>query len=208
MVMAKILIFGGTFDPVHYGHLQTARAALRLLQANRIVFVPANTSPHKLSPAITASAPQQRLRMLQLAIGADPAMEVSAVELLRPPPSYTIDTLTIFRRDRPGDELTLLIGADQLAALHTWKEINAILESTFIAVLPRPGFDVPAKPPGYIRDDLWKKVIANILDIPQYAISATAIRQRLARGQQVADQLPEAVMAYIREQGLYQKRAT
>lgn len=206
--MAKILIFGGTFDPVHNGHLQTARAALRTLQADRIVFVPANTSPHKLMPAMAASAPQQRLAMLHLAIGDDPAMEVSALELLRPPPSYTIDTLAIFRRDRPGDEMTLLVGADQLLALHTWKEINAILETTPIAVLPRPGFEVPDQSPGNIPDHLWQKVITGILDIPQYPISATAIRQRLALGEPVADQIPDAVMAYIREHGIYPKRVT
>ena len=203
--MAKLLIFGGTFDPVHNGHLLTARAALNILQAQRVVFVPANTSPHKLSTPHSAALPQHRLAMLQLAVGDDPAMEVSAVELLRPAPSYTIDTLAILRRDRPGDTLILLVGADQLPALNTWKEIDTILATTPIAVLPRPDFDVPEKPPGNIAEYLWKKVIDGVLQIPQYSISATAIRRAIAQGQPVSDQIPEAVMVYTRKHGLYQK---
>ncbi len=203
--MAKLLIFGGTFDPVHNGHLLTARAAMNRLQAQRVVFVPANTSPHKLSTPHCSALPQHRLAMLQLAVGDDPAMEVSAVELLRPPPSYTVDTLAILRRDRPGDTLILLVGADQLPALNTWKEIDTILATTPIAILPRPGFEVPNKPPGNFGDDMWKKVIGGVLKIPQYSISATAIRRAIAQGQPVSDQIPEAVMAYIRNHRLYQK---
>ena len=203
--MAKLLIFGGTFDPVHNGHLLTARAAMNMLQAQRVVFVPANTSPHKLSTPQCATPPQHRLAMLQLAVGDDPAMEVSAVELLRPPPSYTVDTLAILRRDRPDDTLILLVGADQLPALNTWKEIDTILATTPIAILPRPGFEVPNKPPGNFGDDMWKKVIGGVLKIPQYSISATAIRRAIAQGQPVSDQIPEAVMAYIRNHRLYQK---
>ena len=203
--MAKLLIFGGTFDPVHNGHLLTARAAMNMLQAQRVVFVPANTSPHKLSTPQCATPPQHRLAMLQLAVGDDPAMEVSAVELLRPAPSYTIDTLAILRRDRPDDTLILLVGADQLPALYTWKEIDTILATTPIAILPRPGFEVPNKPPGNFGDDMWKKVMGGVLKIPQYGISATAIRRAIAQGQPVSDQIPEAVMAYIRNHRLYQK---
>lgn len=203
--MAKLLIFGGTFDPVHNGHLLTARAAMNMLQAQRVVFVPANTSPHKLSTPQCATPPQHRLAMLQLAVGDDPAMEVSAVELLRPAPSYTIDTLAILRRDRPDDTLILLVGADQLPTLYTWKEIDTILATTPIAILPRPGFEVPNKPPGNFGDDMWKKVMGGVLKIPQYSISATAIRRAIAQGQPVSDQIPEAVMAYIRNHRLYQK---
>lgn len=202
--MAKLLIFGGTFDPVHNGHLQTARAALTALNAQRIVFVPANISPHKLERHNSA-LPQHRLAMLRLAIADDPGMEVSAVELLRPAPSYTIDTLAILRRDRPGDTLILLVGADQLPALHTWKEIDAILASTPIAILPRSGFNVPDLPPGNITADLWKKVIGGILQIPEYSISATAIRRAVAHGQALSEQLPQAVIAYIHKHGLYQQ---
>ena len=203
--MAKLLIFGGTFDPVHNGHLLTARAAMNMLQAQRVVFVPANTSPHKLSTPQGTTPPQHRLAMLQLAVRDDPAMEVSSVELLRPPPSYTVDTLAILRRDRPGDTLILLVGADQLPALNTWKEIDTILATTPIAILPRPGFEVPNKPPGNFGDDMWKKVMGGVLKIPQYSISATAIRRAIAQGQPVSDQIPEAVMAYIRNHRLYQK---
>ena len=207
MAMAKILIFGGTFNPIHHGHLSTAQAARHALQADRILFVPANTSPHKLA-LTTAATPQQRLAMLRLATGDDRTMEVSNVELLRPPPSYTIDTLAILRRDHPGDTFTMLIGADQLPALHTWKNIDVIIQTTLIAVLPRPGFDIPARSPGGLAENLWKKAIMRVLDIPEYRISATAIRQRLADGEAVTDQVPAAVLAYIREHGLYQKRST
>lgn len=201
--MAKILLFGGTFDPVHNGHLQTARAALETLRADRVMFIPANTSPHKLSTPNVASTPQQRLAMLRLAAGDDSTMDVSDIELQRPPPSFMIDTLAILRRDRPGDIFTLLIGADQLAALHTWKEINTILETTPIAVLPRPGFTALLAAPENIPAHLWKKVISGILDIPQHDISATTVRQRLRRDLPLEKQIPDSVLKYIRQYALY-----
>lgn len=201
--MAKILLFGGTFDPVHNGHLQTARAALQTLHADRVMFIPANTSPHKLSSPNGASAPQHRLAMLRLAIGNDSKMEVSDIELLRPPPSFTIDTLAILRRDRPADTFILLIGADQLGALHNWREINTILETTSIAVLPRPGFAILPAAPENIPDHLWNKVLAGVLDIPQHNISATTIRQRLTRNLPLENQIPDAVLNYIRQYALY-----
>ncbi len=203
-IMAKILIFGGTFDPVHNGHLQTARAAREKLEMDRVLFIPANTSPHKLSATTTGSTPQQRLKMLRLAIEDDPAMEVSEIELMRPPPSFTIDTLAILRRNRPGDSITLLLGADQLFALHTWREIQTLLEITPVAVLPRPGFAAPALSPGSIPQSLWQKVIANVLEIKPYDISATVIRQRILQGMPVDDQIPGPVLDFIRRHALYQ----
>ncbi|MGC8624749.1 MAG: nicotinate (nicotinamide) nucleotide adenylyltransferase [Phycisphaerae bacterium] len=200
--MAKILIFGGTFDPVHNGHLQIARAALVRLHADRVVFIPANTSPHKLSANTSSATPQQRLAMLRLAIGEDPSLEVSDVELQRPPPSYTIDTLSIMQRDHPDDLLTLLIGADQLSALHTWREITTILKNTPIAVLPRPGYRIPEESP-HIPLHLWNQVRAGVLAIPKYAISATAIRQRLGQALPVINQIPPAVLDYIWRHRLY-----
>ncbi len=200
--MAKILIFGGTFDPVHNGHLQTARAAQAKLGADRVVFIPANTSPHKLATNTSSATPQQRLAMLRLAIGDNPFMEVSEVELQRPPPSYTLDTLAMMRRNHPNDVLTLLIGADQLAALHTWRGIITILENTPVAVLPRPGYPIPAESP-HLPQRLWNRICASELDIPQCPISSTAVRERLEHGLSATDQIPAAVLDYICRHRLY-----
>ena len=203
--MAKILIFGGSYDPVHVGHLQTARYALEKLPADRVLFIPTYESPHKLSAnqASAAATPRQRLAMLQLAIADDPSMEVSDIELPRPPPSYTIDTLRVLQNQRPHDRFTLLIGSDQLPGLHTWRDIATIIETTPIAVLPRPGYPAPAKSPGNISEHLWNRVCAGILDIPMFNVSATDIRARLAQGLSTVTLLPPAVMEYIQQHRLY-----
>jgi nicotinate-nucleotide adenylyltransferase len=202
--MAKIILFGGTFDPVHYGHLYTARAALQTLGMERVLFIPANTSPHKVSARTTGATPRQRLEMLRLAIADQPSMELTDIELMRPPPSFTSETLAILRRNCPSDHFTLLVGADQLPALHTWRDIQAVLETTPVAVLPRPGCVVPALSPGTIPQRLWQRVIVNVLNIQPYDISSTSIRRRIVQGLPVDDDIPAAVMDYIRRYGLYQ----
>ena len=111
--MAHMLLYGGTFDPVHHGHLITCQKAVEFPYADRIVLIPAGLSPHK-SPKSSGSTSQQRLDMLQLAIAGSPHFAIDPRELLRAGPSYTADTVEELEREHPGDRLTLLIGADQL----------------------------------------------------------------------------------------------
>lgn len=179
-------IFGGSFDPVHHGHLILARAACEELGLDRVIFIPANLSPHK-----TESRPataQDRLAMLQRAIEGEPGFEASDVELLRPPPSYTVETLRELKARHPGDELVLLIGADNVAKFDTWREPEEIRQHARIAVLDRanhtPHHDWP--------------VVRRLVDI-----SSTDIRERAARGRSIRYLTPDSVCDYIARHGLY-----
>lgn len=199
--MAHILFYGGTFDPIHHGHLITCRAAREALHADGILFIPAWISPHKQGGPPAATGPQ-RLRMIELAIAGQPDFAVDPRELSRAGPSYTIDTIQELQRTRPADRFTLLIGADQLPLLHTWHKIDTLLAQIAVAVMARPS----AEPVGLARarerigppaDHL------SILSTPLIDISATVIRQRAGKGLAISYLVPPPVAAYIADQNLY-----
>jgi nicotinate-nucleotide adenylyltransferase len=200
--MAHLLLYGGTFDPVHYGHLIPCRAAREFLRADLVLFIPAQISPHKQDEAPAASA-AQRLHMLELALEGQHDFAIDARELSRPspPPSYTIDTVTELQRDRPGDRLTLLIGEDQLPKLHTWHRIEALLTQIAIAVMPRQsdpaGLAIARRNLGASSSNL------NLLPTPRIDITATDIRRRVASRLPVSFLLPPAVARYIDTEHLY-----
>lgn len=179
-------IFGGTFDPIHHGHLILARAAAEELALDRVLFVPANTSPHK-SHAQTA-APADRLAMVRLALAGEPHFEVSDMELRRPPPSFTVDTLRECKAVHPNDDLYLLLGADQAAQFHTWHQPNEIRRLARVVVLDRAGSILPSE---------WT-IVRRLVDI-----SATDIRTRAATGRSIRYLTPDAVCDYIAAQRLY-----
>ena len=179
-------ILGGSFDPVHHGHLILARAALEELGLDRVIFVPANVSPHK-----TASVPatgDDRLAMVRLAIAGEPGFEACDCELHRPPPSYTLDTLQELKARHPDDELWLLIGTDNVAKFDTWHKPDEIRRLAGIAVLDRAQ--------GTTACD-WP-VIRKLVDI-----SSTDIRGRIAAGRSIRYLTPDAVCDYIALHGLY-----
>lgn len=195
------LLFGGSFDPIHRGHLQTAAAALAEVRADRVLFIPAHLSPHK---AGTAASFDHRLAMIRLAIGDQAGLAVSEIERLRPPPSYTIDTVTALQGQFPGDRFTLLMGADQLPKLHTWHRVGALLGMIDVAILPRPGVDADGAAMQSVFDGATvARLRGAILHTPLVDIASTTIRQRLAAGQPTADLLPPAVAAYIATHNLY-----
>lgn len=183
-------MFGGSFDPVHLGHLLAADAALRALGLAQVRLVPAGQQPFKR--AGHAASPADRLAMLQLAVAGDPRFVVDDRELRRLGPSYTVDTLRELRTEFPGAELCLLLGSDAVRDLPQWREADVIATLATVVELTRPGV-VPA----------GVALLAQTLPIPAIDISATAIRERVARGEDIRYLVPAAVARYIAERRLY-----
>jgi nicotinate-nucleotide adenylyltransferase len=182
----RLGIFGGSFDPIHHGHLILARAALEELGLERILFIPANMSPHKTETKPATA--EDRLAMLQLAIEGEPDFEACDLELHRPPPSYTVETLRELKNRHADDEFTLLIGADNVAKFDTWREQDEIRRLANLAVLDRAGADAPHDWP----------VVRRLVDI-----SSTDIRARVADGRSIRYLTPDKVCDYIAAHGLY-----
>ncbi len=202
-IRQRIGIFGGTFDPIHVGHLLIAEHAREHLQLEQIRFIPAATAPHKQDQRATEA--KQRWEMVQLAIGGNPYFVADDRELRRGGTSYTVDTLSDLKAELPQAELILLIGADSLAELHTWREPTRICELAFVAVLARGGREQPdlqlLKP--YMPEREHSQLDEHLVPLPQVEISSSQIRQRIAQGQSVRYQLHPAVEAYIAAQGVY-----
>lgn len=194
----RIGLYGGTFDPVHLGHLMVAEQACLELGLQRIFFVLTPNPPHKFATAISPAP--QRLRMLQLALADHPQFEVSTAELERGGISYTVDTLRHFRAqpEFAKAELFLIIGADSLLELKNWREPQAIINMARLAVYSRPGLDWRQAAPQFLQ-------ATHLLSGPQLDISATDIRQRCSRGESIRYLVPEPVQNYILENNLYQK---
>lgn len=195
-------IFGGTFDPVHVGHLNLARQLLERRGLAQFVFVPAARPPHKQDQAIAPAA--ARLAMLELALAGEPRFFVSDFELRRRRLSYTVDTATHFGR-RFGDRLFLVIGADSLRDLHCW-HASARLVSTFnLLVYPRPGYPLPAAADLAARFGAANaaRLLAAVVPGTEVDVSSTEIRARLAAGKSVNGLLPPPVIEYIQAQRLY-----
>ena len=197
-------ILGGTFDPVHVGHLAVAKAAREALDLERVLFMPARLPPHKLHRS-TADA-THREAMVRLAIAGEPCFEVSRIELERPGPSYAVDTIERVARDgalegRPDP--WFILSAEALRGFPQWRDPQRILAIGRIAVVPRPGAPTPdarwleAHFPG--RSDRFA-----FLTGPNVAVSATDIRRRVAAGSPIDGLVPPAVERYIMDHHLYQ----
>lgn len=193
----KIGLFGGSFDPIHNGHLALANWVRNKLSLSRIVFIPAAVPPHKQHLKLTDSI--HRYRMVQIATENNPAFEVSDVEIKRPGISYTIDTIVFFREQLSikKDNLFLIIGADSLLDLPDWKDPEKILDSCQVVVLQRPGVNLNKAKAEYRRQ-------AILLPSPLIDISATDIRNRIKAGNTISQFVPPAVAQYIFEHHLYQ----
>ncbi|OGS75430.1 MAG: nicotinic acid mononucleotide adenylyltransferase [Gallionellales bacterium GWA2_55_18] len=209
-------IFGGTFDPVHYGHLRLAEEMLELANLRQIRFIPTGTPPHRAAPQVSA---QHRSAMVQLAIADQPAFMLDDREVKRTTPCYTVDTLRELRADLgTAQPLCLLMGGDAFLQLHTWHEWEQLFELAHIVVGYRPGFTIDERIHSATAelqqhyqqrlctaDDLSRQPSGGIaeLAIPKLEISATDIRRRVAEKRTIRYLLPNAVANYIHQHHLY-----
>jgi nicotinate-nucleotide adenylyltransferase len=188
----RIGMFGGSFDPVHLGHLLVAHSALEEVKLDRIYFIPAAQSPFKPEGAPAAAA--ERLRLLRLALAGQPALDIDDQELRRGGISYTIDTVQSYRLRFPGAELHYLIGADHVLLLPQWREAQTLAQVLEFLVIPRPGKTLAALPPPFR---------GRVLQGFPLGISSSQIRARVKAGQWIDPLVPPAVAEAIRNYRLY-----
>jgi nicotinate-nucleotide adenylyltransferase len=199
----RLLVFGGSFNPVHNGHLQLAREILHHHLGDAILFVPAKSPPHKLDQQLASEA--DRLAMLRLAIPEVPNAHVSDIEFQRSGPSYTIDTLTALQAELPGVNLIFVMGMDSLASLHTWHRARELVEQWSLLVYPRPGIPTPTQDQlqVFFGETAAARLLASVQALPLAEVSSSTIRQALAAGKSTGNLLPAAVTGYILDNGLY-----
>jgi len=207
----RIGLLGGTFNPVHIGHLRAALEVVEFLRLDELRLVPSARPPHRETPQVSA---EQRLAMVALAVADEPALSVDDRELRRDKPSYTVDTLESLRAELAADDqVFLLLGWDAFCGLPSWHRWQELLDHCHLLVLQRP--DADSEAPEALRDLLAARSVSDPLALAgpggqisfiwqnPLAISATQIRQLLAVGRSVRFLLPDAVLAYIHAHGLY-----
>lgn len=194
-------LMGGTFDPIHLGHLVAADAARHALGLERVIFVPASQPPHKLGSAITSG--DHRFAMTLLATLDHPAFEVSRVELDRPSPSYTVETLRHFRALWPDADLWFITGADAILEILNWREPEELLALARFVAATRPGH--PLGRLKAVKEALGPAARGRIrsLEVPALAIASRDLRERVRTGRPIRYLVPREVEAYIAKTGLY-----
>ena len=204
--MSAIGVMGGTFDPIHVGHLAIAEEARDALGLDRILFVPAGQPPHK--PAGSVTPVEHRVAMVELAIAGNDAFELSRIEVDRAGPSYTVDTVEALARGEgvaaraEARAVTVILSAETFAELPGWHEPERLFDAARVAVVPREGYPAP--------DPMWLSATfpgregrVDYLEGPRLGLSSTALRARVAAGRSIRYLVPDAVAAYIAAHGLY-----
>jgi nicotinate-nucleotide adenylyltransferase len=203
--MSKRLgVYGGTFDPIHMGHLIVAEQGREAGRLDRVLFVPAASPPNKAGQRITRF--EQRVEMLELAIAGYPPFAIDQLEKERSGPSYTVDTLEELKRRHPGAQLFLLIGSDSLADLPTWREPARIVANAGLVVMVRPNYPPPSAEQLRTALKLAPEVNLEIILVPTpplVDIASRDLRRRVAEGRSIRYLVPRAVECYIAEKGLY-----
>lgn len=188
----RLGLFGGSFDPVHCGHILVAQAALEELQLSRLFFIPAAQSPFK--PQAAPASAERRLRLLRLALAGQSRCEIDDQEIRRGGASFTIDTVRDYARRFPGAELSYLIGADHVPTLPKWREAEALAALVSFVIIPRPGqTSVTGAPPFRLR----------ALSGFPLGVSSSQIRERIKRGLSIQGLVPDTVREAIHDCGLY-----
>jgi nicotinate-nucleotide adenylyltransferase len=199
-VTRRLAVFGGTFDPVHHGHLIAAEEARHALALDQVLFVPAAVPPHKLGASMAHA--EHRVAMLALALAGNPAFALSRMDLDRPGPHFTVDMLRLLAAELgPDVELFFLMGADSLVDLPTWRDPAGIMAQARLVVVDRPGYlpdlaALEARLPGLGAG-------LTVVHMPLVGIAASDIERRVRAGRPIRYQVPEAVAAYIAEHRLY-----
>ena len=198
----RVGVIGGSYDPVHVAHLVVAESVREALSLDMVLFVPVGEQPLKQGQPVTAS--QHRIAMVELAVEGNPHFRVSRVDVDRPGPSYTVETLKLLREEwaeRGRTELWFIIGADSLLTLARWHDPTGILLQSRLAVVRRPGY-LPDL--GELEERVPKlQERVDWVDAPLMDISATDLRRRVAEGRSIRYRVPEAVREYIEKEGLY-----
>lgn len=196
----RIALYGGTFDPVHLGHLEIARKVSEAFEIEKVIFVPAQVAPHKIGRPVTE--PLHRFAMLALATQDDPQLAVSTFELDRPDRRYTVDTIEHFQRELNGStELFFIMGADSWSEITTWREWERLLTMTNHIVVTRPGFELTKDHVGPYGDRVF------FTDVVMNDVSATNIRWLASEGRtdELVNLLPGPVLEYIKKYGIYRE---
>jgi nicotinate-nucleotide adenylyltransferase len=199
----RIGVFGGSFDPVHMGHLIIAQDAAERLELSEVVFIPAAIPPHKQH--LQRAEPKHRLSMLQQVVESDVRFSVSDIELQRGGISYTADTMQVLRELYGSAELFLIIGSDTLVDLHLWQNTEKLFSLCEVATFIRPGEDCPEKIMEKIQlpDAVKTRLMSALIEAHRVEISSTEIRMRVAEGLSIRYLVPSEVEMYIFEHGLY-----
>ncbi len=193
--MKRVGIFGGTFDPIHNGHLQVAEDVRKNLEMEKILFVPSYLPPHKLDKKVTEA--KLRFEMVSLALEGHPHFIISEFEFQKEGISYTVETLNALKRSNPDAELFLIMGVDQLLEMDSWKEPEKIFQISKVVAMGRPG---------YRREEIenldWRTKILWV-DVTPVEISSSLIRKKVQQGESVQVLVPKQVEKFIIEKGLY-----
>ncbi|MBU2488352.1 MAG: nicotinate-nucleotide adenylyltransferase [Proteobacteria bacterium] len=220
----KTGILGGTFDPVHLGHLRAAEEAAEALGLDELVFIPSATPPHR--PNAPRASAEDRLEMARLAVAGRPGFSVSGLEVARGGASYSVETLAALEQERPGEERWFLVGTDAFLDIHAWRDWARLFSLAHFAVMTRPGPDpelaglgaverymkdrlakakifVPAKDEGWTHVETGRRLV--FTPIRSLDISATLVRSLLAENRSVRYLVPDAVLDYIEHRKLYGK---
>lgn len=200
MPSRRVGVFGGTFDPIHIGHLVAAEEVRVVCGLSRVVFVPAGAPPHKLAQEITS--PEHRLAMVELALQDNPYFTVSSIDIDRPGPSYTVDMLSLLHQKWGGDtDIYFIMGRDSLADLPKWHEPQRLLDLAYLVCVDRPRYEVDMDALERTIPGVTQRLV--FVNIPGIAFSSSDIQRRVRSGRPIKYQLPEAVEAYIYAQNLY-----
>ena len=199
--MTKVGIMGGTFNPIHFGHLILAETAYEEIGLDRILFIPSKNPPHKDSTEVISE--EHRLKMVELAVQGNPHFQLSTIELDREGTTYTVDTLAQLTKENPNTDYYFIMGADSLIKLETWKNCQGVLDLCTVVVAGRDDLkteDIQLKIQ-YYKDKYGARIIT--LNMPSYELSSGFLRDRISKGKSIQYYVPEKVKDYILSNFLY-----
>ncbi|MBA3423206.1 MAG: nicotinate-nucleotide adenylyltransferase [Rubrobacter sp.] len=201
MRVSRIGIFGGTFDPIHLGHMIIAEQVREELRLERVIFVPGGIPPHKEASSVRATA-EDRLEMVEAAVTGNEHFTVDRVEIDAGRPMHTVDTVPILKERSAGEEWFFITGADEVSNLLTWKEPDRLLEEIIMVAATRPGYDLAAL--GHLEPRLrnFDRIVP--VECSRVDISATTIRRRMLQGKSIRYMVPDGVYEIIEDRGLYE----
>ena len=198
----RILLYGGSFDPIHNGHIHIAREVYDRLDVDKVLFLPAGIPPHKMDREMTP--PMQRYEMVKLALEFEPVFDVSDYEVTLDSPSFTLHTLRYFRSQFRSCHIFWLIGGDSFSQLAKWLKPEQIVDICTVITVKRPGYELDTEPlKAKLSSEQIDKLLAHVIDIPLTDESSTEVRRRIAAGEPIDNMVPKSVAEYIEQKQLY-----